>query len=206
MGTRIAKIINYAAMIAVVVGFGVVNTRDGRRLQTIAAQIAEQKREKKNIARERLQQKETIAGVQKEVAAVGDSVDAGVQMGMAMKRSQSIAKGMLVLDNRELRANKRIKGARKREAEVEAHRTRWRMGFGAAFAVIAGVVVALRRFGGGAAHPGVPGGGVFLPVRKPNYRMLCVTFGPRTDIMCEFKDRANAWRSVNLDLRRFVGG
>ncbi len=89
MGTRVARIIIYAAMIAVVAGFGVVNSRDGRRLETIAAQIDERKREKRDIAVERVKQKETIAGAKKEMAALGDSVGAGVQMGMAMTRSQS---------------------------------------------------------------------------------------------------------------------
>ena len=54
---------------------------------------------------------------------------------------------MLVLDNRELRANNRIKSARKREAQVEAHRARWRIGLGVAFVVLVGVVVALHKFG-----------------------------------------------------------
>ncbi|MFQ5511136.1 MAG: hypothetical protein ACE5EO_04740 [Candidatus Krumholzibacteriia bacterium] len=142
---KLGRIAIYVAAAAVAAGMSLVALRDGRALDGYASEIASEQREKEAVARGRIEHQQKIEEISREMEALPDSLARAARMGIAMKKSQKLAKGLYVLDNRELRANNMIKAVEKRRARTLAHRRRWMWCLGAALAALAGGLVVLRR-------------------------------------------------------------
>lgn len=145
MPVTVFRIVLTVVLVAMVSGLGVTVVRDGRRLEALSGRIAEQKLEKKRIGDERAVYQKRIEEAQEELGTAQDSLQKAAQMGVAMKRSLQIGKGILVLDNRELRANNLIKIAEKEQAAVRDHRRRWSAGLGGGLILLLAGLIALKK-------------------------------------------------------------